>query len=53
MAGTARTSALSSKALGEEGRSRIKTAIRDMSKAFSEEVRHQCPNAEIVYDLFT
>ena len=39
-------------ALGEEGRSRIKAAVMDMSEAFSEEVRHPCPNAEIVYDLF-
>ena len=35
-------------ALGEEGRSRIQAAVMDMSEAFAEEVRHQCPNAQIV-----
>src|SRR5262245_24068864 len=38
--------------LGEEGRERVKAVAMDMSVAFEEEVRTQCPRAEIVYDLF-
>lgn len=34
-------------ALGDAGRSRIQAAVMDTSQAFSERVRHQCPNAEI------
>ena len=39
-------------ALGAEGRARLRAAVMDMSEAYAEEVRFQCPNAEIVYDLF-
>lgn len=39
-------------ALGAQGRARLKAAVMDMSEAFAEEVRSQCPQAEIVYDLF-
>jgi transposase len=38
--------------LGPEGRSRIKAVAMDMNAAYWEEVRAQCPQAEIVYDLF-
>jgi transposase len=38
--------------LGEDGRQRLKAAAMDMNPAYEEEVRHQCPQAEIVYDLF-
>ena len=38
--------------LGEEGRKGLKAMAMDMSAAYAEEVRAQCPNAEIVYDLF-
>ena len=38
--------------LGEEGRARIKAVAMDMNAGFAEEVRAQCPNAEVVYDLF-
>lgn len=38
--------------LGEEGRKRIKAVVMDMNGAYDEEVRHQCPQAEIVYDLY-
>jgi len=38
--------------LGAEGRQRIRAVCMDMSGAFTEEVRFQCPDAEIVYDLF-
>jgi transposase len=38
--------------LGEEGRKRLKAAVMDMNAGFAEEVRAQCPGAEIVYDLF-
>jgi transposase len=38
--------------LGEAGRNRIRAVAMDMNGAYEEEVRAQCPNAEIVYDLF-
>lgn len=38
--------------LGEAGRTRIKAVAMDMNGAYEEEVKAQCPNAEIVYDLF-
>ena len=38
--------------LGEEGRKRLKAVAMDMNGAYEEEVRSQCPGAEIVYDLF-
>ena len=39
-------------ALGPEGRARLKAVGMDMNSAYEEEVRAQCPHAEIVYDLF-
>ena len=38
--------------LGKEGCQRIKAAVMDMWGPFEQEVRAQCPQAEIVYDLF-
>ena len=38
--------------LGPEGRSQIKAVAMDMNAGYLEEVRAQCPAAEIVYDLF-
>jgi len=38
--------------LGDHGRRRIKAVAMDMNGAYEEEVRDQCPQAEIVYDLF-
>jgi transposase len=38
--------------LGPEGRRRIKAVVMDMNGAYEMEVRHQCPGARIVYDLF-
>ena len=38
--------------LGDEGRSRLKAVVMDMNGAYAEEVHAQCPQAEIVYDLF-
>ena len=38
--------------LGPEGRSGIKAVAMDMNAGYLEEVRFQCPQAEIVYDLF-
>ena len=38
--------------LGEQGRARIRAAAMDMNGAYEEETRAQCPNAEIVFDLF-
>lgn len=38
--------------LGTEGRARIRAVAMDMSSAFELEVRAQCPNAEVVFDLF-
>ncbi len=39
-------------ALGEAGRARLKAVGMDMNGAYEEEVRAQCPNAEVVFDLF-
>lgn len=38
--------------LGESGRRQLKAAVMDMNGAYEEEVRAQCPQAEVVYDLF-
>ncbi len=38
--------------LGEEGRKRLEAVVMDMNAAYENEVRHQCPGAEIVFDLF-
>lgn len=38
--------------LGEEGRRTLKAVAMDMNGAYEEEVHAQCPNAEIVFDLF-
>lgn len=38
--------------LGPEGRARIRAVVIDMNAAFAEEVRVQCPQAKVVYDLF-
>ncbi len=38
--------------LGSQGRRRIKAAAMDMNGAYEAEVRHQCPAAEVVFDLF-
>lgn len=38
--------------LGPEGRQRLRAVAMDMNPAYEEEVRYQCPLAEIVYDLF-
>jgi transposase len=38
--------------LGPEGCARIEAVVMDMSTAFEQEVRAQCPNAEVVFDLF-
>lgn len=38
--------------LGPAGRQRLRAVVIDMSAAYTEEVRFQCPNAQIVYDLF-
>ena len=39
-------------ALGDEGRERLKAAAIDMNAGYEEEIRAQCPNAEVVFDLF-
>jgi len=39
-------------ALGPEGCARIKAVVMDQSTAFEQEVKAQCPNAEVVFDLF-
>jgi transposase len=39
-------------ALGSEGCARIEAVAMDMNTAMDLEVRQQCPNAEVVYDLF-
>lgn len=39
-------------ALGAEGCARIEAVAMDMNTAMDLEVRAQCPNAEVVYDLF-
>ncbi len=38
--------------LGSEGRARLQAVAMDMNPAYEEEVRAQCPQAVIVYDLF-
>lgn len=38
--------------LGSEGRNQLKAVAMDMNGAYEEEVRHQCPDAAIVFDLF-
>ena len=38
--------------LGKEGCQAIRVVVMDMNGAYEEEVRAQCPQAEIVYDLF-
>ncbi len=38
--------------LGPAGCARITAVVIDMSTAYTEEVRAQCPQAQIVYDLF-
>jgi transposase len=38
--------------LGEDGCRRLKAVAMDMNAAYEQEARFQCPNAEIVYDLF-
>jgi len=38
--------------LGPEGCRRLRAVVMDMNPAYEEEVRTQCPHAEIVYDLF-
>jgi transposase len=38
--------------LGVEGCARLEAVVVDMSPAYTEEIRAQCPNAAIVYDLF-
>jgi len=39
-------------ALGEAGCARIEAVAMDMNTAFDLEVRHHCPNARVIYDLF-
>ena len=38
--------------LGPAGREHIQAVAMDMNAAYAQEVQAQCPNAEIVYDLF-
>lgn len=38
--------------LGEEGRRRLKAVVMDMHGPWEQEIRRQCPGAQIVYDLF-
>lgn len=38
--------------LGQEGCERVEAVAMDMNGAYAAEVKAQCPNAEIVYDLF-
>ncbi|MBJ6751837.1 ISL3 family transposase [Geomonas anaerohicana] len=38
--------------LGHDGCSRLKAAVMDMNGAYEEEVKANCPQAAIVYDLF-
>ncbi|MFQ5353032.1 MAG: ISL3 family transposase [Candidatus Binatia bacterium] len=40
------------KLLGKKGRKRLRAVVMDMNGAYEAEVRHQCPKAEIVFDLF-
>lgn len=39
-------------ALSPQGRAGLKAVVMDMNGAYEEEVRAQCPTAEIVFDLF-
>nr|CRH06493.1 Transposase for insertion sequence element [Candidatus Magnetococcus massalia] len=38
--------------LGRQGCKQIQAVAMDMNSAFDEEVKAQCPNAEVVFDLF-
>jgi transposase len=38
--------------LGPDGCRRLRAVVMDMNPAYEEEVRAQCPHAEIIYDLF-
>lgn len=38
--------------LGKEGRKRIKAVVMDMNAGYELEVKSQCPNAKVVYDLY-
>ncbi len=38
--------------LGAEGCAAIQSVAMDMNTALDPEVRHHCPQAEVVYDLF-
>jgi transposase len=38
--------------LGAAGRARLKAVVMDMNGAYEEELRAQCPQAEVVFDLF-
>lgn len=38
--------------LGEQGRARIEAVAMDMNGAYAYEVKAQCPQAKVVYDLF-
>lgn len=38
--------------LGPAGRQQLQAVVMDMNGAYEEEVRQQCPHADIVYDLF-
>jgi transposase len=38
--------------LGPEGRQRLRAVAMDINGSYEEEVRYQCPLAQIVYDLF-
>lgn len=38
--------------LGPAGCARLKAAVMDMNASYAEELKHHCPQAEIVYDLF-
>jgi transposase len=38
--------------LGKAGRRNIQAVVMDMNGAYEAELRHQCPKAEIVFDLF-
>jgi transposase len=38
--------------LGPEGCARLKAVVMDMNGAFELEIRHHCPQVDIVYDLF-
>ena len=40
------------KLLGEAGCRALKAVAMDMNAAYEQEVRHHCPHAEVVYDLF-